>query len=546
MSIYDGFEQHHLTKTESRELIRRYWPVVLGTFVAGTLAMYIALPLCFTDMYESNARLLVKVGRENVETPPTVQNGQVFSQGVRVADINSEVQILSARGLIESVVDKLGPDAFRQVMAPPQNWTGYPKYYAKQVAHAVKRGYREFLIGVGLQRRLTPREDVILSLAAGVKVEPVRDSDILVLHVRTPSPKLSMDVAIALLDAYLQRRMEIRRAPAGSEFFEARLSEARDRLSKLQVDRAGVRTKWNLVAPDEQRSMYLKQLSGIETELVQNESEIRKYRRQQELMTLQLRKMPELVRKEQVEAANPSIQPIKERIAALQVERAKLASRYKSGTEVMNKMDAEIADLNLALNRENPTVLHSVTSEPDPLRREFRVGIEHQTVQVAGLETQDDYLRIPEVQLRQEARDLNRGIDAMEGAEREYRRAEQDYLSYSKRLEEARMSEALDFRRIANVALVEPPETPIEPASPRKLFLMGISMAVSLILGLALAALLETTEDRILDERSVFALGDLSYFGTLDFEDAIKRTNGHSNGHGNGNGNGHRRDRVPV
>jgi hypothetical protein len=55
---------------------------------------------------------------------------------------------------------------------------------------------------------------------------------------------------------------------------------------------------------------------------------------------------------------------------------------------------------------------------------------------------------------------------------------------------------------------------------PRRLFLMEIAMAVSLILGVALAAFMETTEDRILDERTVLGLEDIAYLGTAEVEEA--------------------------
>jgi len=90
-------------------------------------------------------------------------------------------------------------------------------------------------------------------------------------------------------------------------------------------------------------------------------------------------------------------------------------------------------------------------------------------------------------------------------------------MLYGKRLGEARMSEELDAQRLTNVAIVAPPETPIEPAYPRKLFIMGIAMAVSLVLGIALAALVETTDDRIVDERSVIQLGETAYLGQINF-----------------------------
>ena len=517
----DRFPEHHLTKGRLFELARKYWLLVAVVFVAGTLAMYIILPLFFTDLYESNTQLLVRVGRENAETPATVQRGEVFSQGVRVADINSEVQILNSRPLVESVVDQLGPDAFKSVLVKPDTLIGSLKYYTKVVVRQAKTTYREFLILAGLDKRLTDREEAILRADAGISVEPVRDSDVLVLRVRTPSPQLCLDIANTLLEVYLQRRVTIRSGSAGSDFFEAQIKEAGARLDAAQQVRATVRARYQLTAPEEQRSLYLRQLNGIESELIQNDAEIAKLQRQRDLLTQRSEEMPDLVTKERVEAHNPVIQSIKDRVAALRVDQAKTASRYQPGSETMRRIDEEIVSLEGSLAPEPPTILNSVTSESNPTKRELRASVELQRVQIVGLENRNQSLRAPATQLLQRLRNIEQGIDAMEMAERDYRLAEQEYLAYAKRLDEARMSEELDSRRVANVSVAGPPETPIKPVYPRRLFLMQIAMAVSLMLGVALAAFLETTEDRILDERTVLGLENITYLGTAEVGEPV-------------------------
>jgi uncharacterized protein involved in exopolysaccharide biosynthesis len=515
MASIESFNERRFSRTELAELAKKYWLLILVTFLSGTVGMWLSFSIFFTDLYESKTSLLVKIGRENADTPTTVQRGQVLSQGVRVTDTNSEVEMLSSRALVEAVVDRLGPDAFKSVLAPPQSWTKYPKYYVKKAARGVKNVYKEFLILADLKKRLTPREEAIVNVADGIKVEPVRDSDILVLKVGTPSAKLCVDVSNALLDVYLQQRAAARRMPVGFDFFAARLAEASDRLTKAEETRAAVRVRWNLTSALEQRTQYLTELSAIQAEMVRNDAEIAKLKRQRELMVSRLPELPELVRKEQVDAANPSIQSIKERVTALKLERAKLSSRYLPSSEVMRKIDAEIADVEAALRTEPSSILETVTAEENPSKRAFASGIEQQVIQIAGLETSNRALQEPASRLSERLKDLALGMDALEAAERQYHRAEQDYLAYSKRLEEARMSEALDAQRVTNVAVVAPPETPIAPVYPRKMFLMGIAMAVSLLLGLAAAALVETTEDRLLDERSVSELEEVTYLGTV-------------------------------
>jgi uncharacterized protein involved in exopolysaccharide biosynthesis len=525
-------QSHNLSRTELTQLIAKYWVLVLTVFLSGTIAMHLVLNVFYTDIYETTTRLLVKVGRENLETPTTVQNGQLLSQGVRLADINSEVQILSSRELVDRVVDRLGPDTFKSVLALPATWQGYPKYYLKLAARRVKNAYRDTLIALGLDKRLTPRETAIVAVADAVKVEPIRDSDILILRVRMPSQKLCLDVANVLLDEYMRRRALARQSPAGVKFFEARLREVRDTLSDLQKSRFGIRSRWNLSAPEEQRSLYLKELNTLETELMQNSAEMERLNRQRELMAKRMEDLPELTQKEQTELSNPSIQSLKERITALRMERSKTASRYQPSSEVLQKMDTEIADLESALRTENATILNSVVSESNPIRRQFGANVEEDNVRSAGLEMRNKYLQEPAAALSQRVHDIDRGLDMVESTEREYRRAEQDYLTYAKRYEEARLSEELDALRVANVSVVESPEPPIKPVYPNKLFLVGIAMPVSLLFGIALCALLETTEDRLTDEKSVVALTGLAYLGKVDLREMAASTKEHGNGHG--------------
>ena len=511
-------DENNISKARLGQLVRRYWLVVLTVFVAGTLAMYAILPIFFTDLYESTTELLVRVGRENADTPPTVQHGEVVSQGVRMADINSEVQILSSRVLVETVVDRLGPDAFKSVLAKPDSWIGYPKYYVKVVMRELKSDYRDFLIAIGLQKRLTPREDAILRVADGIKVEPIRDSDILTLKVRMPSPQLCLDVSNILLEDYLRRRIAIRSGSAGPDFFSTNLNDAKEKLEKASQHRAAVRDRYNLTSPSEELSLDLKELSALNTEILENEAEIAKLSGQREVLVESAEKMPDLVTKERVEANNPVLQTIKDRITTLEVDRAKIASHYQPGSELLKKVDEEIATLKDTLAHESATIVSTVTTENNPTKRDFHSNSELQTMQLAGLRDRNRALKVPAEKLEKQLQQLEMGNDELEAAEREYRLAEQDYLAFSKRYGEARMSEDLDSRRIANVTIASPPDTPITPIYPRKMFLMEIGMGVALLLGIALAALLEAMEDRILDERGLLTVGGVPYLGTVDVQ----------------------------
>ena len=63
--------------------------------------------------YQSEAMLLVRLGRENVSLDPTAATGQTvnLSQN-RENEIKSEMEILTSQALAEMVVDTIGYEAF--------------------------------------------------------------------------------------------------------------------------------------------------------------------------------------------------------------------------------------------------------------------------------------------------------------------------------------------------------------------------------------------------------------------------------------------------
>jgi len=525
------FEEHALTWGELSALFRKHRMIILLVFLSGTLGTWAALQIFFSDQYESKVKFLVKIGRENTEVPPTVQNGTVLSPGVRRQDIQSEVEMLTSQTLVETVVDHFGPAAFRLELKPPERWWGYPKYYLRRGARQVKAAYKELLILANLKKRLTPREEAVLAVSNGLVVEPVKESDVLVMKVRLPSSKLCVDVANALAQAYLERRVPVRRLPGGMDFFDAQLAESQALLQSLQTRRAAVRDRWNISSPAEQRSLLLKELADLEKESVLREGEVAQLRTQQQLMDSNLQKLPSLVRKEQVDTQNPSIQSIKERLTSLRVDKAKLSSRYQPDSEAMRRLESEIVELEAMLSRENPTILANVTSESNPVTREFEKGLEQNQIKIAGLERLTQYLREPAARINSTISKVNRGSDAFESIDRQYRLAEQNYWIYAKRREEARISAELDARRVSNVAMMTPPETPLEPVYPRKLFIMAIALPVSLVLGLAMAGLLETLDDRIHTKRDLVVLAEVDCWEVLHYPSAHLPSANGKNGH---------------
>ena len=522
MQYVNENESHSISWDTLGTLLRRYRWVILVVFLFTVVTGWGVLQIFFTDLYETQAVILVKVGRETSEIPSTMVSGSLLSQGVRIQDINSEVQMLSASFLVEAAIDKMGPDLFKSVLKAPDSILGYPKYWLKMAARELKGVYKEALYALNLQKRLTLREEVILGVVGSLKLEPIKESDVLVLKLRLPSPELAVRTAEEILQGYLKRRGSFRHNPGAREYFDQQTQFYRAQMNALGKERAKVRESWGLSSAGEQRSLLLKQLSDLEGERIMTAGQIRKLEQERMDMLTNLARMPAKITKEETFSRNPTLQSFRERITNLQMERAKLLGRYQPGSELVNQVETEISTLEKSLERESPTVLAVVTSENNPLRKEFEKGVEERAVAIAGLQMRALRLEEPQGAMRKHLDALNQGSDDLERVERDYRVAEQTYLAFHKRMGEAKLSEGMDSRDVANVSVISSPNLPMEPVYPRKLFIMGMLLPVALLLGIGIAALMESMNDRIRNESDLILIPGVAYLGSIEKEGRIR------------------------
>ena len=501
-----------ITFAQVRRFIPQYKWVILGVFAFTTLAAYASLSL-ITELYDVRSALLVKLGRENLDAPITARNG-VFSTGIRREELGSEVQFLRSTKLVEQVVDEMGVDAFRVTRVPPSALLAKAKFYTKAGLRWVKDRYQDTLVALDLKKRLNERDAAVAMLIDRLVAEPQKDSDVIHLSLRLADPQLGIRIQETLVEKYLAHRVDVRRNRGVKEFFEREVSELRARLENAERHANEWRAKSQLTLPSEQKALLLRQIREVSAERERSISRVQALGGQVREARGLMNGTAERVSAAQVET-NSQVQQLRERLTRLESERAKLLTTYLPAASPVGIVEAEIATVRELLAKPHESEIGSVTTAPNPIRQQLEQVVTQDRVQLTGLTAQIAAQQRQLDRLHAELKALEVADVTLLELDRERVLAEQTYLSAIKRLSEADIESELDVSRISNVAVASAPAASLTPVYPRKLLLMALALALGLVFGVGLAALLEWTSDTVHDADDASAATDLTCLATF-------------------------------
>ena len=226
-------------------------------------------------------------------------------------------------------------------------------------------------------------------------------------------------------------------------------------------------------------------------------------------------KLPRQIRTTEVETANPIIQTYRGDLAAAELEKTKLLSKYDAKSERIQMVNDEIARLHGLIAKEERKQISSTTLEINPLVNSLQSRLQEDTVREEGL-------ALRATSETHQINALTKKIAALESAdlrlsdlERERQVAEELYLGLVKRQSEASVSSELDRSRLSNVSVIAPPSTSIEPVSPKRDLVMGASLILGLLLGIALPLIRETLSGTLRTPEEFERISSIPYLGRL-------------------------------
>jgi uncharacterized protein involved in exopolysaccharide biosynthesis len=471
----------HLSNVQhpSRELVRRGEVNVVRTdllsapfrrprlltlcFLAAMAGVLLAVSL-LPPKYGTEMKFLVKHERvDPVVTTDSNATRMASSGVVTEEEINSEVALMRGSDILQAVVVACGLDAPRKHLLPQMPGTP-PETPAIRTAEATRR------------------------LAATLKIEPIRKSNLIAVSYTSERPDLSAHVLGKLAELYLAKHMTVHRPKGEFEFFRQQAELYRKRLDEaeaklMEFGQSGT------VAPQLQRDLLVRRADDFEHSAAQTRAAIAATTERIRTLEAQLATTPARLETQTRSADNPQLQEkLKTTLLNLHLKRTELAGKFEPTYRPLQELDTQIAQTVAAIESEEHRPLTEKSTDQNPTHLWLIAELAKARSELPMLEANLDATLQSRGQSRGDALTTDAKGYIQEDLARTVKAEEQNYLLYQQKQEEARIADALDTRRISNVVLAEPPLQPQLPDQSRAMMgLIGGLFAVMVSFGCTFA-----------------------------------------------------------
>jgi uncharacterized protein involved in exopolysaccharide biosynthesis len=464
--------------------------------VTGAVLITLAMP----KEYRSVGKLFVRLGRENATLDPTATLGQspiVAVPQSRENEINSVVEIIQSRTLLEKVVDSLGPDVV--LNSKKKDLAGVSKAADAWFGPIVSEG-KELLSQLNSSAGLNDRQQAILLMGKKLNVEAAKKSNVIDISYDGSTPEQCQLVLAKLMDFYLDEHLRLSRTRGSHEFFAEQTTRLHEELSQRESKLRDLKNATGLASPDAQRQLLVARIGRLQDDLLTADAARAMAKAKVDNLRTQLSSLPESeVTAETSGFGNEGTDRMRDQFYALQIHEKEAAAKYTADHPKMRQIHEQIATSRAVLDQEDQN-RKQVTKEPHKLRQLAEAAILAEEPALASLESQTEKLKTQLTDARKDLTVLNDNELRIATLQRDIDLIQADYRKYAGDLEESRIDQQLELQRMSNIGVVQSASYEPRPIRPRNMLNLLLGVGFGMFGGLALPLVLDQFGDRVPSE----------------------------------------------
>ncbi len=412
--------------------------------------------------YRAQLRVLVRRGRSDPPVAAQENAPPDFSRvEVTEEELNSEVELLKDDDVMRRVAEANNLAA--------HDWLRWLRPHEAQAARVERAAKR---------------------LGNRLKVESIKKTNLIAVSYDAGDPQLAAQVMRSVASVYLEKHTEVHRPAGQLHFFDQQTAESRQQLEEAKQKLVAFTSEHSVVMAAQQRDLVLQRLDAEEAIYKQTQVQISETAKRVQELDIQLAKLPPRTTTQVRTADNPELlRALKASLLDLELKRTQLLTKFEPTHRLVQEVDQQIAQAKSAIAAEDITPVRDETTDKDADYEWARAELQKAQVEMRGLEAREATTSAHLAEYRTLARQLGDDAITQDDLASREKAAEDNYLLYVKKREEARMGDALDEGGIVNVAIAEQPVVPALPVWPPGLIvLVGFVAALTSGTGAAFAA----------------------------------------------------------
>jgi uncharacterized protein involved in exopolysaccharide biosynthesis len=453
--------------------------VALATFVLVFSAVVI-YGLLFPP-YQSEMKILLRHSRVDPAVAAIPSQPEFERQPVTEEEVNSEAELLQDQEILRTVIQQAGLISEGR----SRFWSLFGDNPDRQLARAVRR----------IGKRLT--------------IEPAHKAALITATYDSSDREQGAKLLRTLGSAYIERHHQVHNPSGSFDFFDQQVRQSRTGLEAAELHLMEFTRDQGVVAATQERDFVLQKLSETEADVGQTKVAIAQNSQRIRALQSQLNLLPERTLSSIRNLDNPQLlESLKSCLLELQLKRTELLTQYEPSYRLVQEVDQEIAAASETIAAEQQSPMRDQTSALEPNHEWAKGELIKAQVEASALQAHEQGETSLLANYRERAHQLgNRAIE-QERLVNDLKAAEEKYLLYVNKREEARIGDALDQGGILNVAIAEQPTVPALPKlSPLAFGFIGLGLAGSLSLATAFAADYLSPTFRTADEINAYLGG---------------------------------------
>lgn len=466
-----------------RIVLKHKWGILGLALALGLLGMLIAHSL--EPVWQARATLLADTRKSSLSPVGNDMASGWASYFNRQSWLQTQILLIQSRALATAVADKL--NLWEEPGLDPRQAPPRQARFQFEPGRFLPWGKSQEPPPMSAEQA---REAVIGRLQAGIGAEVVPESDFIAITFDAASPELAAKVANAYAEGFLEFGLETRleQVRRAANWLTDRLEGVRRQLEQSEQSLQEYREREGLVATDGGLDLTEQGLTAMSERLMEARAE-------RDRLDALLREAGGLgSASHPTVAGNPVVQALKSEELAAERQVQELSKRYGDQHPRMVAVREDLRTVRARLGAEIESVLSSLRKERD-LARSRAAQLERE---LAGIKSN--------------AQTLNRKEFTLRALEREVEANRQLYDLFLNRFKETDLGTDLES---TDARIIDPARPPTAPIKPRKGPIVAVTVILALLLGIALAFLLEQLDNTLQSGEDVEESLRLAMLGTL-------------------------------